>query len=125
MLASTRVDVVLLDFDLGQETAFQFIGRVRELPGRPKILMVTAGMSDAESVQLIGQGVSGIFLKQSSPALLTEAIRKVMAGEMWLDQYSARLLVQAAGQGDAAQRPPELGRAGARSVTRGIRRVDE
>jgi DNA-binding NarL/FixJ family response regulator len=119
VLASTRVDVVLLDFDLGQETAFQFIGRVRELPGRPKILMVTAGMSDAESVQLIGQGVSGIFLKQSSPALLTEAIRKVMAGEMWLDQYSARLLVQAAGQGDAAQRPPEFTER-EREVLRGV-----
>jgi DNA-binding NarL/FixJ family response regulator len=96
VLKSRRVDLVLLDFDLGQESAFQFIAKVRELPVQPKILMVTAGMSDSEAVQLIGQGVSGIFLKQSSPALLIEAIRKVMAGEMWLDGNSARLLVPAA-----------------------------
>ena len=57
VLGRQEVDLVLLDFDLGQESAFQFIGRVRELEVQPKILMVTAGMSDAESVQLIGQGV--------------------------------------------------------------------
>jgi DNA-binding NarL/FixJ family response regulator len=45
---------------------------------------------------LIGLGVSGIFLKQSSPALLIAAIRKVIGGEMWLDGNSARLLVPAA-----------------------------
>jgi DNA-binding NarL/FixJ family response regulator len=118
VLRRRSVDVVLLDFDLGQESAFQFIGRLRELPAQPKILMVTAGMSDAEAVQLIGQGVSGIFLKQSSPALLTEAIRKVMAGEMWLDQNSARLFVQAASQ-DAGQRPPEFTER-EREVLRGV-----
>lgn len=119
VLGRQEVDLVLLDFDLGQESAFQFIGRVREFEVQPKILMVTAGMSDAESVQLIGQGVSGIFLKQSSPALLTEAIRKIMGGEMWLDRNSARLLAQAAGQPDARQRPPEFTER-EREVLRGV-----
>lgn len=119
VLAKREVDLVLLDFDLGQESAFQFIGRVRELPVQPKILMVTAGMSDAEAVQLIAQGISGIFLKQSSPALLTEAIRKIMGGEVWLDQYSARLLVQAAGQHESGQRPPDFTER-EREVLRGV-----
>jgi len=113
VLGSREVDLVLLDFDLGQGSAFQFIGRVREMAHQPKLLMVTAGMTDAEAVQLIGLGVSGIFLKQSSPALLTEAIRKVMAGEMWLDGNSARLLVP------AATPPPEFTER-EREVLRGV-----
>src|ERR1700689_3003466 len=32
VLGCREVDLVLLDFDLGQDSAFQFIGRVRELP---------------------------------------------------------------------------------------------
>ena len=45
VLGRREVDLVLLDFDLGQDSAFQFIGRIRELPVHPKILMVTAGMT--------------------------------------------------------------------------------
>jgi DNA-binding NarL/FixJ family response regulator len=110
VLGCREVDLVLLDFDLGQDSAFQFIGRVRELPVQPKILMVTAGMSDAEAVQLIAQGVSGIFLKQSSPALLIEAIRKIMGGEVWLDQKSTRLLAPAASHtpGEFTEREREV-----------------
>ncbi len=108
ILRSKPVDLILLDFDLGQETASHFLAQLERVSPKPKILMVTAGMSDAESVALLGQGVSGVFLKQSSPALLTEAIRKVMAGELWLDQNSARVLVQAAAQPETRARSPEF-----------------
>jgi DNA-binding NarL/FixJ family response regulator len=57
--------------------------------------MVTAGMSDAESVQALDLGVSGIFPKHLSPAVLTQAIRKVMAGETWLDENAIQALVRA------------------------------
>jgi len=39
--------------------------------------------------------VGGIFPKHSSPGLLAHAIRKVMAGETWLDQTSIQALVEA------------------------------
>jgi DNA-binding NarL/FixJ family response regulator len=66
---------------------------------------VTAGMSDAESVRALGLGVCGIFLKHSSPALLADAIRKVMAGETWIDQRCVQALVRAVDRtGDREQR---------------------
>ncbi len=58
--------------------------------------MLTAGMSGADSVEAVRSGVSGIFLKHSSPALLSEAIRKVMSGEAWLDKRQMQILAQAA-----------------------------
>jgi DNA-binding NarL/FixJ family response regulator len=59
-----------------------------------RFLIVTAGMSDAQSVEAVRLGVGGIFTKHSSPVSLARAIRKVMAGETWLDQTSLQALVE-------------------------------
>jgi DNA-binding NarL/FixJ family response regulator len=89
------IDLVLLDYDLGKERGFEFITEARQSGFQGRFLMVTAGMSDAESVQALDLGVSGIFPKHSPPLALMQAIRKVMAGETWLDQNSIRALVEA------------------------------
>lgn len=100
ILRQKPIDLVLLDYDLGKENGFEFIARARKLGFEVRFLMLTAGMSDAESVQALGLGVGGIFLKHSSPALLAQAIRKVMAGERWLDQSSIQALIEATRRGE-------------------------
>jgi DNA-binding NarL/FixJ family response regulator len=95
ILRQKTIDLVLLDYDLGKENGFQFIARAREMGFEGRFLIVTAGMSDAQSVQAVRLGVSGIFTKHSSPVSLARAIRKVMAGETWLDQTSVQALVEA------------------------------
>ena len=94
-LARARVDLVLLDFDLGDENGFDFIREARSAGYAGRILIVTAGMSDADSVRALGFGVCGIFLKTSPPAQLSDAIRRVMGGETWIDQRCIQALVQA------------------------------
>jgi DNA-binding NarL/FixJ family response regulator len=95
-LSLHSVDLVLLDFDLGQrETGFHFIRLARDAGYKGRIFLVTAGMTDADYVRALGHGVCGIFLKHNSPELLTEAIGKVMAGEIWIDQHCLQALVQA------------------------------
>jgi DNA-binding NarL/FixJ family response regulator len=95
ILRRKPIDLVLLDYDLGKENGFEFIERAKEMGFAGRFLIVTAGMSDAESVQAVRLGVGGIFPKHSSPASLAQAIRKVMAGETWLDQSSIQALVEA------------------------------
>jgi DNA-binding NarL/FixJ family response regulator len=95
ILCQRPIDLVLLDFDLGKEDGFQFIERARQRNFQGRILMVTAGMADAESVKALRMRVCGIFPKHNSPHLLAEAIRKVMAGETWLDQSSVQVLIEA------------------------------
>lgn len=86
VLARTKVDVILLDFDLGIEHGSQFITAARQAGYTRKILMVTAGMNAAESSMALRMGASGIFLKHNSPTSLAQAIRLVASGEMWVDQ---------------------------------------
>jgi len=94
ILRQKTIDLVLLDYDLGKENGFQFIARALEMGFEGRFLIVTAGMSDAQSVQAVRLGVGGIFTKHSSPGSLARAIRKVMAGETWLDQTSVQALVE-------------------------------
>jgi DNA-binding NarL/FixJ family response regulator len=81
----SRTAVVLLDFDLGEETGTGFVARAIQAGYNGKILMVTAGMIPLDVTMARNLGVSGIFLKHNSPAMLLEAIRHVARGGEWMD----------------------------------------
>ena len=89
VLESTPIDLILLDFDLGEDTATRFISSVSATGYHGKILMVTAGMSPLDSSLAWQMGISGILLKHSSPARLLEAIRAVAAGQVWVDELAS------------------------------------
>src|ERR1043166_2876617 len=79
------VNVVLLDVDLGTTRAITFVEAAKRSGFTGKILVVTAGISGQEAVQLIQAGVSGILHKQHSVQELCASIRKVAAGESCLE----------------------------------------
>src|SRR6202165_3014222 len=60
VLKNEPVDIVLLDFDLGEEHASPFLSSSCRDGFEGKILMVTAGMSANESSVAIQLGASGI-----------------------------------------------------------------
>jgi len=91
-LRRVPVDLVLLDFDLGNDRGNQFISSARRAGYRGKILAVTDRTNAAESSSALQLGVSGIFLKQNSPGSLVKVIRSVAAGEMWVDQKVIQLM---------------------------------
>lgn len=88
VLSRTPVDVVLLDFDLGDEMGTNFVAKANEAGYKGKILMVTAGMIPLDVAVTRNLGVSGIFLKHDSPAMLLQAIRHVAAGGEWVDSMT-------------------------------------
>lgn len=85
VLSRSAVDVILLDFDLGEETGTNFITQAQRAGYRGKILIVTAGMIPLDVTVARNLGVSGIFLKHNSPKTLLEAIRDVARGREWMD----------------------------------------
>jgi DNA-binding NarL/FixJ family response regulator len=85
ILSRSAVDVVLLDFDLEDDTGTRFIAAATAAGYKGKILMVTAGMSPQDVTAARKLGISGIFLKHNPPNSLLEAIRTVAAGGAWMD----------------------------------------
>jgi DNA-binding NarL/FixJ family response regulator len=103
VLSRTAVDVVLLDFDLGDETGTHFAAQANQAGYQGKILMVTAGMIPLDVAVARSLGVSGIFLKHNSPAMLLQAIRQVAGGGEWMDSRAVPA------EGAASDRPaPEV-----------------
>ncbi len=105
-LRSEQTDVILLDFDLEEETGTRFISAAVAAGYRGKILMVTAGMSAPEVSAARRLGISGIFPKHDSPKALLDAIRKVAQGEGWTDSVSVAVEKSAAKSAPPQSRIP-------------------
>lgn len=102
-----HVDVVLLDFDLGEREGTQFLRLAKQQGFGGKILIVTAGVVDSEAAELIRNGVSGIFMKHNSAALLAQGIRDVMAEKVLFGQeLLQRAMSSAPGSRQEAQNEP-------------------
>ena len=102
------IDIVLLDFDLGDEQGNRFISSAHQSGYKGKILMVTAGMTATESSAALKLGASGILLKHSSPDTLAKAIRLVAKGETWVDQKVILQMAEQFPQGNTQTLPQTL-----------------
>ena len=94
-LTKTPADVVLLDYDLGEEHGSSVLAELRDRFPDLKVLMVTAGMSDEATLRVMESGASGIFMRHSNPDQLVVAIHRVAQNEVWLDPGAVRSLVAA------------------------------
>jgi DNA-binding NarL/FixJ family response regulator len=102
IVAKDQIDIVLLDYDLGEEPGTYFFSESRRNGFAGRVLMVTGGMSDEVMLRALDNGASGVFLKNSPLVELMQAIRRVMQGEIWIDSGMVRVLIA-----DARQRSEE------------------
>ena len=120
VITNEKPDIVLLDFDLGEEQGAVALDEIRKNGFKGRVLMVTAGMSDAATVRVLESGSEGIFLKHSSPAQLVEAIRRMVAGEPWLDPRAMRSLIAGATGKSEEQRSSQVLTSRERFVLHGV-----
>lgn len=102
------VDIVLLDYDLGEDHGSHFLSSARDAGYTGKVLMVTAGMTAKESSSALHLGASGIFLKHNSPGTLARAVRQIMGGEIWVDPRVIQLMADRVDQREEERVSPLL-----------------
>lgn len=93
-----KPDIILLDFDLGPERAVDFIRETKTKGFAGQVLVVTAGVSEQEALQLVQAGAAGILHKHNPPEMLCTTIRQVAAGEVCLDPSYLKSLFRALDQ---------------------------
>ena len=103
-LASLKPDLLLLDVHLPDGSGLDVFRRLLRGRSRPKTLLLTAGMDDAQLLQAAELSPEGMVLKTSDPGLLMEAMAAVVAGERWVDPEIAERTRHA--QARAASAPP-------------------
>lgn len=82
---SEQPDVILLDLDLGDSHGLNCLAELLSVAPKTKVLILT-GVYDLEVHHAaISSGAMGIVRKLEAGDVLVKAIRKVSAGEVWLD----------------------------------------
>jgi len=108
ILKSREVDMILLDLDLGTERGSDLLEKLTVESFTGKILLVTAGVNQSEVPNLIRKGISGIFMKHGSPALLVQGIREAMEGRAIFEQDMLRRSLETDEQPEVRQAADKL-----------------
>ena len=103
-VASVKPDLVLLDVHLPDASGLDVLRRMTKARSRPKVILLTAGMEDAQLLTATDLAPEGMVLKTSDPSLLTECMDAVVAGKKWIDPEIAERTRQA--EARAASAPP-------------------
>jgi two-component system, NarL family, nitrate/nitrite response regulator NarL len=87
-------DVLLLEGAMITGTANAVPAVVRHAP-QLKIIVQAASTDEAHTVDLYRRGVRGIIPRSISPDLLIKCVRKIAAGETWIDNQSVNWVIEA------------------------------
>jgi DNA-binding NarL/FixJ family response regulator len=93
-------DVVLMDLRMPRVDGIVATGWVRERPRPPEVIVLTTFDADENVLRALRAGASGFLLKDSPPAEIAEAVRRVAAGDPILSpRITRRLMERAAMEG--------------------------
>ncbi len=83
---SHKPDVLVLDLRMPGPNGLDVLRTLfnEQIPCRSVLL--TAAISDEQVLEAVKLGAAGLVLKESAPEALLECVRKVHAGEQWIDR---------------------------------------
>ena len=87
-------DVLLLDLRMPNLDGLSALQALQQTNKRTRVIILTASEDKNEFVQAMKLGCSGIVLKQTAPDLIVKSIRKVNAGEIWLDSHTTAAVMR-------------------------------
>src|SRR5579863_8290972 len=87
-------DVLLLDLRMPNLDGLSALQALQQTNKRTRVIVLTASEDKNEFVQAMKLGCSGIVLKQTAPDLIVKSIRKVNAGEIWLDSHTTAAVMR-------------------------------
>ena len=94
VLQQYEPDILLLDLKMPGLDGLGTLQRLQAARNRTRVIVLTASDDKNEFVQAMKLGTSGIVLKQTATDLLIKSIRKVHAGEIWLDSHTTAAVIR-------------------------------
>ena len=86
-------DVVLLDITMPNKNGLDVLKQIRAESPRLPILVLSMHAEDQYAIRVLRAGAAGYLTKESAPAKLIQAIRKVVRGGKYVSQTLAEKLV--------------------------------
>lgn len=95
MIAELRPDIVLMDIRMPGVNGLEATERVNALSDPPRVIVLTTFDADDHVVRALAAGAGGFLLKDTPPAEIVEAVRRVAAGDPMLSpSVTAKLIRQ-------------------------------
>src|SRR3954451_11352017 len=106
VLQQFEPDILLLDLKMPGLDGLATLQRLQQAKNKTRVIVLTASDDKNEFVQAMKLGTSGIVLKQTATELLIKSIRKVHAGEIWLDSHTTAAVIRQFVAAEEAPVPP-------------------
>lgn len=81
---SLKPDILLLDWDITRPSGSETLRKVAESCPETKVIILSSEPSFEAAVTALGSGASGFLPKQSKGRIITEAVRALAAGYVYL-----------------------------------------
>ncbi|MBM0258936.1 response regulator [Micromonospora sp. 4G55] len=104
-------DVVLMDIRMPRVDGLAATEALRALPRPPEVLVLTTFDADDQVLRALRAGAGGFLLKDTPPAEIVQAVRRVAAGEATLSPTVTRKLISHVTAGGPAGPDPRRERA--------------
>lgn len=110
LAAETRPDVVLMDIRMPRLNGLDATRRLLDGPRPPRVIVLTTFDADEHVVEALAVGADGFLLKDTPPAEIVDAIRRVSDGDPMLSPSVTRTLIARLRQGDGDDRAQQASR---------------
>ncbi|MFF8506532.1 response regulator [Streptomyces sp. NPDC015492] len=111
LVARYTPDVVLMDIRMPQVDGLTATERLRAEPGAPEVVVLTTFHADEQVLRALRAGAAGFVLKDTPPAEILAAVRRVAAGDPVLSPAVTRqLMTHVAGRPERSPRDAAAGR---------------
>jgi DNA-binding NarL/FixJ family response regulator len=84
-----RPDMLVLDLNMPSKNGLEVLKEIKAAKLPTRVVLLVAQIDDEELLEATRQGVAGVVLKEMAPRLLVQCLRKVHAGEPWIERTSA------------------------------------
>lgn len=85
-----RADLLIADLVMPGRGGLELARDLREAELPVRMILLTARIDADQVVEALRLGVAGIILKQTAPTQILDCIRRVAAGEQWMDPIVGR-----------------------------------
>lgn len=94
-VSNTPAEIVLFEAGLSPNPPEAVSEVIRRAQPGTKVIVVAHHTGEEETVEYLRRGVRGILTRSVSPDLLVRCVRKVAAGETWLDNQGVNWVIEA------------------------------
>jgi DNA-binding NarL/FixJ family response regulator len=98
-----KPDILLLDIGMPGKDGLMVLRELRAEGLSTTVVLLTAELNEGQLAEAVSLQVRGLLLKELAGKLIVQCLRKVHAGELWLEKRSAGMALERLLQGEASK----------------------